>query len=196
MAADILLYDAKFVPVGNDQLQHLELARTLVRKFNKRFEETFIEPQPLLTKTPRVMSLKNPEKKMSKSDPDGCLFVDDSPEEIKRKIARATTDSGSEIKFDPTKKPGLSNLIGIYAAIRNTDAKSIEKEFSGKNYAEFKAKLADFAADYFGDFRAKKKSLLTEPKSLVASLNSGSGKARAIAEKKIAEVKEKIGSLV
>lgn len=195
MAADILLYDAKFVPVGDDQLQHLELARTLARKFNARFGKTFIEPQPILTKASRVMSLKNPEKKMSKSDPAGCLFLDDSPEEIKVKIARATTDSGSEVSYDPQKKPGLSNLIEIYAALSHMEPKLIAAEFTGQNYAHFKSRLAELVADHFADFRAKKKSLLAKPQNLIATLTSGSRKAAKVAEKKIAEVKKKIGLL-
>jgi tryptophanyl-tRNA synthetase len=137
MAADILLYDAKFVPVGEDQLQHLELARTLARKFNARFGKTFIEPQPILTQTPRVMSLTSPHKKMSKSEPSGCLFIDDFPEEIKKKIARATTDSGSEIKYSPGKKAGISNLLEIYSALSSEPIEKIEKKFKGKGYAEF-----------------------------------------------------------
>ncbi len=193
MAADILIYDGQFVPVGNDQLQHLEFARTLARKFNNRFGKTFVEPQPILTKTPRVMSLDDPSKKMSKSRPQGCLFIDDSPEEIKKKIARAVTDSDSKISYDPAKKPGLSNLLGIYAALKNIDAKNAEKEFAGKSYAEFKSELAGLVADYFADFRKKKKELLAKPENLKKVLNDGSEKARAVADKKIQEVKEKIG---
>ncbi len=193
MAADILLYGANVVPVGDDQLQHLELTRTLARKFNNRFGKTFIEPKDLLTRTPRVMSLKNPLKKMSKSQPESCLFVDDSPEEIKRKIARATTDSGIEISYDRGKKPGLSNLIDIYAALAEKEPKLIVKEFAGKNYSEFKKSLADLVADHFADFRERKVSLIANRQSLIAALQSGSQKANAVAQKKMAEIKEKIG---
>ncbi|MEK7086816.1 MAG: tryptophan--tRNA ligase, partial [Patescibacteria group bacterium] len=100
MAADVLLYDTQFVPVGDDQLQHLELTRTLARKFNGKFGKTFIEPKALLTETPRLMSLDEPKKKMSKSRPTGCLFIDDSPSTIRAKIKTAVTDSGKEIKYD------------------------------------------------------------------------------------------------
>lgn len=196
MAADILLYDAKFVPVGEDQLQHLELTRALARKFNARFGKTFIEPQPILTKTPRVMSLKNPEKKMSKSDPQGCLFIDDSPEEIRAKIARATTDSGSEISYDTEKKAGLSNLIDIYATLSHMEPKLVVKEFAGQNYAHFKSRLVELVSENFADFRKQKKSLMAKPQTLVAILKSGSAKAAEIAEKKILEVKEKIGVVI
>jgi tryptophanyl-tRNA synthetase len=193
MAADILLYDANFVPVGDDQLQHLELTRTVARKFNARFGETFIEPKALLTKTPRVMSLKDPLKKMSKSTPEGCLFLDDPPEEIKVKIARATTDSGSDIKHDEAKKPGVSNLLGIYAALSGESIQTLEREFKGKTYSEFKAKLTAVVADHFADFRKKKRALLATPYSLRTILKSGSAKAAKIANKKIAEAKEKVG---
>lgn len=193
MAADILFCDASFVPVGNDQDQHLELTRMLAKKFNNKFGKTFIEPKALYTPTPRVMSFDDPSKKMSKSRPQGCLFIDDSPEEIKKKIARAVTDSDSKISYDPVKKPGLSNLLGIYAALKNIDAKNAEKEFAGKSYAEFKSTLADLVSNYFADFRKKKKELLAKPELLKGALSTGSKQAAAVAEKKIQEVKEKIG---
>lgn len=193
MAADILIYDGQFVPVGNDQLQHLELARTIARKFNNKFGKTFIEPQPILTKTPRIMSLKNPDKKMSKSRPEGCLFVDDSPEEIKRKISRAVTDSGSEIKYDPEKKPGVSNLLEIYSALSGEEIKSLEKKFSDKNYSEFKSALAKLVASHFANFRERKQGLIANRESLIAILKAGSAKAAEVANKKIQEVKEKVG---
>ncbi len=197
MAADILLYDAKFVPVGEDQLQHLELTRTLARKFNNRFGKTFIEPKPILTKTPRVMSLADPQKKMSKSQPEGCLFLDDRPEDIKRKISRATTDSGTEIKHDPERKPGISNLLEIYSSLTDEPISKIEKKFAGQGYASgyagFKKSLAGLIADYFADFRKKKKELTAKSYKLKAVLDSGSEQAAAVAEKKILEVKKKVG---
>jgi len=193
MAADILLYDAKFVPVGDDQLQHLELARTLARKFNKKFGKTFVEPQPILTKTPRLMSLTDPKKKMSKSDMPGCLFIDDSPEEIKKKIGRAVTDSGTEIKYDEKKKPGISNLLDIYSAISGEEIKKLEKKFSGETYVAFKSDLAMLVSNYFEDYRNKKKLLLAKSNELKEILVFGSSTASRIAERKIVEVKEKIG---
>lgn len=193
MAADILLYDARFVPVGEDQLQHLELARTLARRFNKKFGKTFVEPQPILTKTPRVMSLLNPEKKMSKSQPEGCLFIDDSPAEIEKKIARAVTDSGSEIRHDQEKKPGLSNLIEIYSALSNETIPKLEKQFAGKNYAEFKSALAELVANYFADLRKNKEALMKTPTALKKVLRYGSEQAAEVANKKIEEVKGVVG---
>ncbi len=193
MAADILLCDAKFVPVGHDQLQHLELTRTIARKFNKKFGKTFIEPQPILTKTPRVMSLKNPAKKMSKSQPDGCLFLDDSPNDISAKIKTAVTDSGSEIKYDREKKPAISNLLEIYADLSGEEIPRIEKKFKGKNYGQFKTDLAGLTANHFADFRKKKKELMAKPQELKKVLNAGSKKANKVADKKMLEVKEKVG---
>lgn len=193
MAADILLYDAQFVPVGEDQSQHLELARALASKFNKRYGKICIEPQPLLTSAPRVMSLDDPTKKMSKSRPQGCLFIDDAPEEIERKIARAVTDSGKEIKLDEKNKPAISNLLKIYSALSDKAIPQLEKEFAGKNYVGFKANLANLVSDYFASFREKKKALLAKPENLKKILREGSEKARAVAEKKIQEVKEKVG---
>ncbi len=196
MAADILLYDAAAVPVGEDQLQHIELARTLARKFNARFGKTFIEPKGLLTETPRVMSLKSPEKKMSKSQPEGCLFLDDSPEEIKTKIARAVTDSGSEIAYEPEKRPGLANLLDIYAALSHKEPKAVTKEFSGQNYSALKEHLAKFVAQHFAEFRAEKKAFLAKPAGLKKILEDGSARAAKVAEKKMAEVKAKVGLVI
>ncbi len=193
MVADIILYNAAFVPVGDDQLQHLELTRTLARRFNSRFGETFIEPKGLLTQTPRVMSLKDPLKKMSKSDPEGCLFIDDSPEDIKRKLARAVTDSGAEIVYDPEKKPGLSNLLDIYGAFIGKDPHGVAIDFEGKQYSDLKAKLAELIADHFAKFREKKAKLIAKPSAIKKILAAGSKKAGSVAGKKMAEVKKRVG---
>lgn len=195
MAADILIYDTKFVPVGDDQLQHLELARTLARKFNSKFGKTFIEPQPLLTETPRVMSLDNPTKKMSKSSPAGCIFLDDSPEEIKEKVKRAVTDSESVIRYDAEKKPAISNLLRIYAALGDDLIPDLEKKFQNMNYSEFKLGLANLISNHFEPFRLRKKALLKKPAIIKSALKAGETKAKKIAIKKIAEVKKKIGLL-
>lgn len=193
MAADILLHDAKFVPVGEDQLQHLELARTLARKFNSRFGNLLIEPKEILTATPRVMSLDDPEKKMSKSRPGGCLFIDDEPESMRSKIKTAVTDSGNEIKHDPKNKPGISSLLEIVAGLSGKPTAEIEKEFAGMNYGAFKNSVADRIIEHFADFRKKKATLIKKPASLKSVLKSGGAKAKKSAEKKMAEVKKKIG---
>jgi tryptophanyl-tRNA synthetase len=196
MAADILLYSPTVVPVGDDQSQHLELTRALARKFNARFSETFIEPKALLTKTSRVMSLRDPSKKMSKSQPESCLFIDDTPETIKQKIARAVTDSDSEIRYDREKKPGLATLIDIYAALDGKEPAAVVKEFSGMAYSALKAGLTELVINHFADFRKKKQALLDKPKALIATLKAGSEDASKVADKKIAAAKEKMGLVI
>lgn len=193
MASDILLYDAEFAPVGADQLQHLELTRTLARKFNKKFGQTFKEPRALITSAPRVMSLNEPRKKMSKSIPAGCLFIDDEPQTIREKIKRAVTDSGSEIKYDKNDKPAISNLLSIYAALSDEPIQRIENKFAGKNYVYFKNNLAELINQHFSEFRASKKILLKKSAALKKVFDEGIKKARFRAEKKIKSVKEKIG---
>lgn len=193
MAADILLYDAEYVPVGEDQLQHLELTRTLARKFNAKFGKTLVEPKALLTETPKIMSLDNPAKKMSKSTPEGCLFLDDSPEVIRQKIRRAVTDSGSEIKYDPEKKPAIANLIRIYRSLSGLSVKQVEKKFAGKNYGAFKKDLAELIIDYFLPFRKKKQLLLKNPAKVSAAVEKGGKKAQTLALQKISRVKKSCG---
>lgn len=193
MAADIILYDAAVVPVGDDQLQHLELTRTLARKFNARFGRTFTEPKGLLTKTPRVMSLKDPLRKMSKSEPESCLFLDDEPEEIRRKIARAVTDSGTTVEYAPERRPGIANLIELYAAITHMEPAMVAKEFAGEPYSVLKARLAEALAEHLSDFRERKTALRAKPAAIRTIIDAGSKKAAVIAEKKIALVKKMTG---
>jgi tryptophanyl-tRNA synthetase len=195
MTADVILYDAHFVPVGEDQIQHLELSRILTRKFNKKFGKTFIEPQPLLTEVPRLMSLNNPHNKMSKSRPQECIFVDDSPAIIKKKVMTATTDSGKEIKYDLKKKAGVSNLITIYASLSGKSIKGVEKEFKEENYASFKKSLADLINQHFSDYRKKKKQLLANPEKLKKIAAQGAKKVNKIANSKITKVRNRLGLL-
>lgn len=196
MAADILLYDARFVPVGEDQLQHLELTRTLARRFNGRFGKTFIEPRPLLTQAPRLMSLDDPTKKMSKSLPGGCLFLDDSPKVMREKFARATTDSGKEIKYDSEHKPGISNLILIYATLTGMTIKAVESLFTDKGYADFKKELSEIVVEALEPFQKRKKELAKDIGLIHKTGVAGSKKAGAIAAKKLLEVKKKIGLML
>lgn len=193
MAADILLYDARFVPVGEDQLQHLELTRTLARKFNSRYGDTFVEPQPLLTSVPRLMSLTDPAKKMSKSLPDGCLFLDDAPEVVEAKLKRAVTDSGSEVKYNDREKPGISNLLRIMSALSGKAIPELEKAFAGENYSEFKHALADLIVDHLADYRKKKAALMKNLVPVYRALAAGQKKAVKLTVSKIAEVKNRIG---
>ena len=194
MAADILLYDAKFVPVGEDQLQHLELARTLARKFNSRFgAEILVEPKPLMTNFPRVMSLQDPKKKMSKSDPKSCLFLDDSPEEIKDKLMRAVTDSASGVTYDEAAKPAISNLMKIYSGLTDTPIPGVEKKFKGAGYAEFKTKMADTVAVALTPFRKNSAVLKDRAKNTLEIFAAGAKKADIRASKKIAAVRQIVG---
>lgn len=195
MSADILFYNAAAVPVGEDQLQHLELTRTIARKFNGKFGQTFTEPKPLITAAPRLMSLDDPTKKMSKSLAKGCVFIDDSSADIENKIKSAVTDSGNEIKYDPQSKPAISNLLLIYQELSGQPYAVIEKKFKGKGYSEFKKSLAEVISDHFAAFRKKKAALLKTSSKINTILNSGSSKARKAAEKKMAEVLKKIGLL-
>lgn len=191
MAADVLLYDVSVVPVGDDQDQHLELARTLARKFNSRFGKTFVEPKALHTSVPRLMSLDDPQKKMSKSRPAGCLFMDDSPAEIRAKLGRATTDSGKEIKYDERSKPGISNLLLIHSSLSGANISSLEKRYVGKGYAEFKRDVAEVVVKALAPYQAKKKK--TSAAAAKSAFAKGNRIASKIAEKKMAAVKKTIG---
>jgi tryptophanyl-tRNA synthetase len=193
MAADILMYDAVKVPVGDDQSQHLELARTLVRKFNNRFGEVFMEPAALFTPTPRVMSLADPKKKMSKSEPKGCLFLDDSPEEIREKLLRAVTDTGSVVKFDDMEKPGVSNILEIVSGLGGQSIPDLEDKFRDVGYEEFKKESAQIIADSLTSFREKKIECMGKPDMVKEIFALGSKEAYTRAEKKIKAVKMSVG---
>lgn len=191
MAADILLYDVSVVPVGDDQDQHLELARTLARKFNTRFTKTFVEPKALHTNVPRLMSLDDPTKKMSKSRPVGCLFMDDPPEEIRAKLARATTDSGQEIKYDENHKPGISNLLLIHSSLSGESVLALEKKYAGRGYADFKRDVAEAVIQALAPYQTTKKKMSAA--TATAAFAKGNTAAAKIAGEKMVEVKKKIG---
>lgn len=193
MAADILLYDAAFVPVGDDQLQHLELARTLARKFNSTFGKTLVEPKPLMTEVPRLMSLDDPSKKMSKSRPGGCLFIDDSPAVIKDKIKRAVTDSHTTIAYDPKNRPGISNLVLIYSAMSGLAIDKVIAQSAGKSYSEFKDELAKITTQALAPFQARKKKLAKDAKKVLSALATGEKMAGKAAKEKLAVIQKKIG---
>lgn len=193
MAADILLYDAGVVPVGNDQDQHLEFTRTLARKFNARFGKTFVEPKALHAEVPRLMSLDDPTKKMSKSRPAGCLFLDDTPAMVREKLARATTDSGREVRYDEENKPGISNLLLIHSSLSGTSVPALEKQYSGKGYADFKRDVAAVVTAALAHYQKRKRTISTA--TARAAFMKGAKVAAGIAEKKIGEVKKRIGLL-
>ena len=195
MAADILLYRAEGVPVGKDQEQHVELARTIARKFNQKFGTVFKEPKSLLPKTgAKIMSLTQPKKKMSKSDESkSYISLFDAPEEIQRKIMSATTDSGKDIKYNVTKKPGISNLLVIYSLLINKPIAEIERQFKGKSYSEFKKSLAKLTINYLEPFRRKQKELLTREVYVQEILRRGQARAQSITHITMQEVRKKMG---
>lgn len=193
MAADILLYKTQGVPVGEDQQQHVELARTLAERFNSRFGGIFVLPKALVRKEgARIMALDDPSKKMSKSaaSPANYLALTDPPDVIREKIKKAVTDSGKEIVAGPD-KPALSNLLTIYSLLVNKSVADIEKMYQGKGYADFKADLAEVIVDFLKPFQKKYKEL--DDKEVLKILQEGAAKARAIAGQTMKEVREAVG---
>jgi len=192
MAADILLYKATEVPVGQDQLPHLELTNDIARRFNKQFGKTFSEVKPILGKGAKILSLQDPRKKMSKTG-DESVGLTDSPEEIERKIKKAVTDSGTNIVYNPKEKPAISNLINIYHLFSGVDIKDIEKKYKGKGYGAFKQALTEIVIEGLKPFREKRKKLEKDKTYVDAMLKESHKRARDIASKTLSEVKEKIG---
>ncbi len=195
MAADILIYNPDVVPVGEDQIQHLELTRTLARRFNSKYGETFKEPQALLQKeSARIMGLDDPTKKMSKSAGDNnYIALIDGPDIIRKKIKTAITDSGSEIKYDAENKAGLSNLLSIYSGFSMKSIPKLEAEYSGKNYGQFKYDLAELLVQKLSPIQERYNSLLKNKKSLIKILDEGARTANKAAEKTMKHVRERIG---
>lgn len=193
MAADILSYKASFVPVGEDQRQHIELARDAARNFNKRFGETFPEPKAIYVKGLRIKSLDDSTKKMSKSLPKGCLYLADSPELIRKKIRSAETDSGTEIIYQPEKKPAVANLLLIYSEFSGKPIEDIEKEHSDSSYAVFKDALADILISSLAPFREKRSHFLNNADLVRKLVSRGADRARIIASETLSEAKNKMG---
>jgi len=194
-AADILLYKTEAVPVGKDQVQHIELARTIARKFNQKFGETFVEPKALLPKLgAKIMALNNPKQKMSKSSgPQSYVSLFEEPEEIKKKIMSAVTDTRKQIKYNLQKKPGISNLLTIYGLFSEKPIKEIEKTFKGKGYAYFKKSLAELLINSLEPFRRKRKELLRREVYVQETLKLGAKRAETVAQFTIQEVRKKMG---
>ncbi len=193
MAADILLYQAELVPVGEDQVQHVELAKDIARRFNNKFGNTFKLPR---AQTPefqaRIRSLQDPSKKMSKSgNVKGCIGLFDSPNKIKKKIMSAVTDTEREIKYNTKKKPGISNLLTIYSSFSNKSIKNLEREFQNKSYAEFKKDLANLLIEKLEPFRKAKKEI--DKKEIQSILNKGAQKAAKMAKPTILQVSKSMG---
>lgn len=193
-AADVLLYQTESVPVGKDQQQHLELTKTIARKFNQKYGETFKVPEAIiLNRGAKIMALNNPKKKMSKSDPQSCLYIFDEPDAIKKKIMSAMTDTGKTIKYDLIKKPGVSNLLMIYSAFSGMPIQEVEKKFSSKGYADFKKQLAELLIIQLEPFRRKKKELAAREIYIKEILERGRKRAETMAQTTMEEVRKKIG---
>ena len=196
MAADILLYQADYVPVGEDQRQHCELTRDIAVRFNNIYGETFKIPEAYVPKAgARVMGLGNPTAKMSKSDPNGCVFLMEKPEDIARKFKRAVTDSDTEscVRFDMAGKPGVSNLMSIYSAVTGKSFDEIEKEFDGCGYGVFKPAVGDAVIETLRPIREEATRLLNDKAYLCSVYTEGAQKAGVIARKTLRKVYKKIG---
>ncbi|AGB19073.1 tryptophan--tRNA ligase [Thermoanaerobacterium thermosaccharolyticum] len=196
MAADILLYDTNFVPVGNDQKQHLELTRDIAIRFNNRFGETFVVPEPMILKTgSRIMSLTEPDKKMSKSSENQYSKINllDEPSQIKKKIMRAVTDSENVIRYDPENKPGLSNLLTLYSSFTDISIEEAEARFKGQGYGTLKKELADVIVERLSEIQNNYKNL--DLNYINEVLKEGAEKASSIARVTIERVKDKMGLL-
>ena len=195
MASDILIYQADLVPVGADQKQHLELARNIAQRFNTQYSDTFPIPEPYIPETgSRIMSLQDPDKKMSKSDDNdnNILGLLDPPDMIVKKIKRAVTDSGSTIQYDED-RPGLANLLNIYSALSGDSIKDIESKFEGKMYSEFKKNLAEVVVESLNPIQNKYNELINDKTYLTEVLSEGAEKASRIAFKTIRKVYKKSG---
>ena len=196
MAGDILLYNANGVPVGQDQKQHLELTRTLAERFNSKYSETFNIPDALIVKEgAKIMSLQDPTKKMSKSDPleKASIYLDDSEAIIRKKIASAVTDSDGIIKYDEVNKPGISNLLNILSCCTNKSISDLETEFEGVGYGEFKKAVADAIITLLMPIQDKYEKILADKNYLNKVLDDGAQKASYFARKTLSKVKRKMG---
>ena len=196
MAADILLYQPDFVPVGEDQKQHVELTRNIVQRFNGIYGEVFKMPEPYIPKTgARVMGLTAPESKMSKSIPEGCVFLMEKPGDILRKFKRAVTDSDTEnpVRYDPANKPGVSNLMNIYAAITGKTFEEIEAEFAGQGYGKFKPAVGEAVVETLRPIQEEASRILADKSYLESVYRAGAEKAGYVANKTLRKVYKKVG---
>lgn len=196
MAADILLYDADEVPVGEDQKQHVELCRDIATRFNHRYGETFVVPRPVIAKAgARIMSLEDPTRKMAKSNPSpgSYILLTDAPDAIRKKIRKAVTDSGTEIVYRPGEKPALANLLTIYSLMAGTPVEELEQRYAGKGYGDFKKDLAEAVVDGLAPLQAKMREHTESPEILEAVLDRGAERARALARPVMERVNRAVG---
>jgi tryptophanyl-tRNA synthetase len=197
-AADILIYRADRVPVGEDQRQHLELTRDLAQRFNSRFGATFPLPEPYIIKeTAKILDLQDPTAKMSKSSssPSGIIDLLDPPEVSTKKIRSAVTDTEREVRFDEEHKPGISNLLTIYAALDRRSVAQLVEDYAGRGYGDLKKDLAEVVADFVTPFRNRVLAYFDDPSALDAVLASGAAKAKRVAAQTLAQVYDRVGFL-
>lgn len=195
-AADIMLYQANLVPVGEDQRQHIELTRDLGQRFNSRFGDTFVIPEAYILKSAaKINDLQDPTAKMSKSaaSNSGVIDILDSTDVNVKKIKSAVTDTGKEIIFDEKNKPGISNLLTIHSALSGKSISELENEFAGKGYGDFKGAVAEVVTSYFAPVREKTQELIADEKALLELLAVGSEKARAVASQTLAKTYSALG---
>jgi tryptophanyl-tRNA synthetase len=198
MAADILLYNAAKVPVGDDQKQHVELTRDLATRFNSRFGDTFVVPEPvIMASTARIYDLQNPESKMSKSaeNEKGILWLLDEPAKTAKKIKSAVTDTDAEIRFDRGAKPGVSNLLTILSAFSSVEVPRLEEQYAGRGYGDLKKDVADAVVSVFEPIRSRALELLADPAELDRVLAGNAARASEIAEQTLTSVYDAIGFL-
>ena len=198
MAADILLYQPDFVPVGEDQKQHVEICRDIANRFNHVYGDVFKMPEPYIPKQgARVMSLNQPDTKMSKSIPEGCVFLMEKPEDILRKFKRAITDSDTErcVRYDPQAKPGVSNLMQIYSAVTGQSMEAIEAQFEGKGYGAFKPAVGEAVVELLRPIREETERLLADKGYLESVYRAGAERAARVAERTLRKVYKKVGFL-
>ena len=196
MAADILLYQPDYVPVGSDQKQHVELCRDVATRFNNIYGDVFKIPEPYIPKVgARVMSLVSPENKMSKSDkdPNGCVYMLEKPEDIMRKFKKAVTDSEACVRYDPENKPGVSNLMQIYAVTTGRSFEEIEREFAGHGYGDFKAAVGESVVEMLRPIREETERMLSDKAYLQSVYRAGAEKAARVANRTLGKVYKKIG---
>ena len=196
-AADILVYQADQVPVGEDQRQHLELTRDLATRFNSRFGQTFTLPEPRIPEgAAKILDLQAPDKKMSKSlPPAGCVFLLDDATVTAKKIRSAVTDTGREVVFDPETKPGVSNLLTIHSALSGRRITELEQQFAGSGYGDLKKDVAEVVTDALAPIRTRTQELLDDPAELERVLASGAARAREVASRTVADAYDKVGFL-
>ena len=196
MAADILLYRPDFVPVGEDQKQHVELTRNIATRFNSIYGEVFKIPEPYIAKTgARIYGLTTPDSKMSKSIPEGCVFLMDDPDTIARKFKRAVTDSDTErcVRFDKENKPGVSNLMNIYSTVTGKSFEEIEAEFEGKGYGVFKPAVGEAVIETLRPIREEASKIMKDKAYLESVYKDGAARASRVADRTLAKVYKKIG---